>query len=83
MKDKNGTFELLVMCAVLVVLSVLGVVSAFLTHVFDSMDGLLLLAVCLMMAGIFTLMILWFVKDAGWLPRRSNASGDSPAASAK
>jgi hypothetical protein len=83
MSEKKGTFELLAMSAVLVVLSALGVVSAFVTHVFDSMDGLLLLAVCLMMAGIFMLMILWFLKDAGWLPRRSNASGDSPAAPTK
>jgi uncharacterized membrane protein len=83
MTDKKGTFELLGMCAALVVLSLLGIVSAFVTHVFDSLDGLLLLAVCLMMAGIFTLMILWFLKDAGWLPRRSSASGDNPAVHGK
>ncbi len=71
------------MCAALVALSLLGIASAFITHVFDSLDGLLLLAVCLMMAGIFTLMILWFLKDAGWLPRRSSASGDNTAAQAK
>ncbi len=83
MNDKKGTFELLGMCAALVVLSLVGIVSAFVTHVFDSLDGLLLLAVCMMMAGIFMLMILWFLKDAGWLPRRSSASGDDSAAQGK
>jgi len=83
MNEKKATFELLAMCAVLIVLAVLGVVSAFVTHLLDSMDGLLLLAVCLMMAGIFALMILWFLKDAGWLPHRSSGSNDSPAAPAK
>jgi len=83
MNDKKGTFELLGMCGALVVLSLLGIVSAFVTHVFDSLDGLLLLAVCLMMAGIFTLMFIWFLKDAGWLPRRSVSSGDNAAAQGK
>ena len=83
MSEKKPTFELLAMCAVLIVLSVLGVVSAFVTRVFDSMDGLLLLAVCLMMAGIFALMSFWFLKDAGWLPHPSKGASDGPAVSAK
>lgn len=83
MSEKKESFELLTMSAVLVVLSVLGILSAFAMHVFDSMDGLLMIAVCLMTAGIFALMIFWFLKDAGWLPHRSSGSGDSPAASPK
>ena len=83
MSEKKFTFELLGISAVLVVLSVLGILSAFLTHVFDSMDGLLLLAVCLMMAGIFMLMIFWFLKDAGWLPHRTGDSGANTSAQGK
>ncbi len=83
MKDKKGIVELLAMCAVLVALSLLGLFSDFVTRLFDSLDGLLLLAVCLMMAGVFSVMIFLYLKDAGWLPHRSRASGEGAAGQGK
>ena len=71
------------MCVILVILSVMGLFSDFITHMLDSIDGLLLLAVCLMMTGLFSLLIFFCLKGAGWLPHRSNAGGEEQTAQGK
>ncbi len=64
--------------------SVAGVVADFVTHLGLNIDGLLLLAVCLMMGGIFTLMLLMMAKAEGWLDwlpfLRKKASAEAGAA---
>ncbi len=75
---------LVAICAVIVVLALAGLVGAFATRLEFNIDGLLLLVVCLMMGGIFTLMLLLLAKEAGWLawlpfPRKKAAAG-APAA---
>lgn len=75
--DKMSTGELLElvgMSLAIVLLAVAGLASDFLTHLLDSMDGLLLFAICLMMAGVFLLMVLMYARDAGWLPKRRKSS---------
>jgi hypothetical protein len=44
----------------------------------------LLFMICLMMGGVFTLMLLLYANDAGWLPKRRRKSSESePAAETK
>jgi hypothetical protein len=84
-KEKMSTgelFELLGMTLAIILLAVLGLASDFVTHLLSSMDGLLLFMICLMMGGIFTLMLLMYANDAGWLPKRRRKSAE-PAAQAK
>jgi hypothetical protein len=84
-KEKMSTgelFELLGMTLAIILLAVLGLASDFVTHLLSSMDGLLLFMICLMMGGIFTLMLLMYANDAGWLPKRRRKSTE-PAAQAK
>lgn len=80
MNEQEKPVELLVMCAVIVVLSVLGVIGGLSTRLIGSLDGLLMLAVCLMMALIFSLLLLVLAKEHGWLGKRKQ-DGD-PAGSA-
>jgi hypothetical protein len=84
-KEKMTTgelIELLAMCLVIVLLAVAGLASDFLTHLLSSMDGLLLFMVCLLMGGVFSLLLLLYANDAGWLPKRRRKSPD-PAAESK
>ncbi len=80
---KRGFLALAVVCLVVVLLSAVGLVWDFATRLEFNIDGLLLLLVCLMMGGIFSLMILLLAKEAGWakgLPFRGKKSAaDSPA----
>ncbi len=80
MNEQEKPVELLVMCAVIVVLSVLGVLGGLSTRLIGSLDGLLMLAVCLMMALIFSLLLLVLAKEQGWLGKRrqdGNAAGSA------
>ena len=84
MTAKGGILGLAAICAVVVLLSVAGLAWGFLTGLGLSLDGLLLLLVCLMMGGIFSLMLLMIAKEAGWLarlplPRRKRAAAEAPA----
>ena len=63
-------------------LSVAGLASDFLAHLLSSVDGLLLLMISLMMAGIFALMLFVIASDAGWIPSR-HKNQEQPAASVK
>jgi uncharacterized RDD family membrane protein YckC len=79
MNDKEHPIELLVMCAVVVVLSILGIVAGFSKDLFGNMDGILILGICLMMALIFAILLFVLLKDEGWLGKHHQDAG--PAAS--
>ena len=83
MNGKENPLELLVMCAVIVVLSLLGVAGGLMRGLFGSLDGLLMLAVCLMMALIFGILLLVLARDQGWLGRRGKKDDSAAAVSAK
>jgi hypothetical protein len=83
MNGKQNPVELLVMCAVIVVLSLLGVVGGISTRLAGSLDGLLMLAVCLMMALIFALLLVVLLKEQGWIGKRGPRDGAEPPAPAK
>jgi hypothetical protein len=80
MNGKENPLELLVMCAVIILLSILGIVGGLSRGLLGSMDGILMLGVCLMMALISVLLLLWLVKEQGWLGKKADADACTPAA---
>ena len=80
MNGKENPMELLVMCVVMIVLSVLGIAGGLSRGLFGNMDGILMLGVCLMMALIFAILLLVLAKGQGWLGKKSDGNGASPAA---
>jgi hypothetical protein len=81
MNGKQNPIELLVMCAVMLLLSILGVVGGLSTRLIGSLDGLLIIAVCLTMALIFGILLLVLAKEQGWLGKRGTDS--TPVTAAK
>jgi hypothetical protein len=65
---KEHVLGLVAICLVIVVLSVSGLASDVLTRLDLDLDGLLLIMVSLLMAGLFLLMLFIIAKDQGWLP---------------
>ena len=83
MKGQENPAELLVMCVVVILLSILGVAAAFSRGLFGTLDGLLILFVSLMMILIFGLLLLFQLKQQR---RRDKDQGDpdgAPAATEK
>jgi hypothetical protein len=81
----RGILGLVAICAMIVLLALVGLAWDFRTRLVFDIDGLLLLFVCLMMGGLFLLMLLLIAKDAGWLARlpllhRKRAAEPVPAA---
>ncbi len=72
--------EIVVISAVFILLSVWGIVSDFTSGLLMSgIDGIMLLFVCLMTAGIFALMLLVELQKAGIVPAFGKAKA-APAA---
>ena len=80
MNAKENPLELMVMCVVLIVLSVLGIAGGFSRGLFGNMDGILMLGVCLMVALIFAILLLVLAKGQGWLGKKSDGATGSTAA---
>jgi hypothetical protein len=70
MRLRTGILELTV-CLVVMVLSVVGAVSAFATDLQRDIDGVLLILVCAWMGGLFSITLLLLAKNHGWLPHLS------------
>lgn len=68
MTKQQGLLGLLGICLFVILVSVTGLASDFITHLLGNIDGLLLFAICLMMAGLFALMLLMIFKEEGWIP---------------
>jgi hypothetical protein len=83
MTPKGNALELGITCAVFILLSILGVVWDFTSGLLASgIDGIMLLFVCLIVAGIFGVMLLVTLKTAGLLPvlkRGEAGAGTAPA----
>ena len=86
MNPKGNWLELAVICALFVLLSIWGsiwdITSGLLT---GGIDGIMLLAVCLMMAGIFALMLALQLQKAAILPSfaRKRKAAAAPSAAPK
>lgn len=69
MKSKSNWIELSGLCGLFIILSIWGIVwdisSGLLT---SGIDGIMLLFICLMMGGIFTVMLVVMLWQAGLIP---------------
>ncbi len=83
MSGKENLMELLVICAVMLVLSVLGVAGGLSPRLLGSLDGLLMVAICLLMALIFAILVFVLAKERGWIGKRASHGSAAPPSSAK
>ena len=84
MTPKGNALDLSITCAVVVLLSLGGVAWDFSSGLLASgIDGIMLLFVCLMMAGIFGIMLLVTLKTAGFLPSPGPKGAEAAASAAK
>ena len=69
------------MCAVMIVLSVLGILAGFSRDLFGNLDGILILGICLMMLLVAVLLFFGLAKEQGWIGKHqdSDGSGATPA----
>ena len=67
MNEKEKPLELLVMCAVVLVLSLLGIVAGVSRDLLGTLDGILMLGSCMLMALIAGILLLLLAKEQGWL----------------
>ena len=80
MTTQRGILGLVGICVLIVLLSAAGLASVVITHLDLSLDGLLLIMTCLMMGGLFLLMLALIAKEQGWLPtRHKKESPEAPA----
>jgi len=83
----RSTLSLVALCAIVILLSLAGLVWAILVGMALTLDGLLLIFTCLTMGGVFFLMLLMLPKEHGWIkfPSKKAAASapvKSPAAPA-
>jgi len=81
MDGQENPLELLVMCAVVLVLSLLGIVAGVSRDLLGTLDGILMLGVCLMMALIAGILLFFLAKEQGWVGKHKQE--ETPAAKAK
>ena len=77
MNGQQKPLVLLIFCAVLVGLSLLGLAGAFLTRLLGDIDGLLLLSICLMIAVVFAFLLYDLAKAQGWLGNSGKDGAES------
>jgi hypothetical protein len=84
MNGKENEAELVVMSVVMIVLSILGIVAGFSRDLFGGIDGLLILAIALMILLVFSLLLLFQAIKLGWIGKhRSEVGQTGPPAAAK
>jgi hypothetical protein len=80
MAISRDVLVLVAIAAAIILLSIIGLAAAFVMGLIGSLDGLLMIMVCLMMAGIFGGMLLLTAKEQGWLPARRAKKEEKAAA---
>jgi hypothetical protein len=82
MNGKENSAELLVMCVVMIVLSILGVAGGLSRDLFGTLDGLLILFISLLTLLIFCLLLLFQLKQQGWIGKHHQDGGAEGAVAA-
>ncbi len=77
MNGQENEPELVVMSVVMIVLSILGIVAGFSRDLFGGIDGLLILAISLMIVLVFSLLLFFQAKHLGWIGKHHKE--ESPA----
>ena len=71
MKSRENYVQLAVFCGVFILLSIAGIVSYETSGLLrGDPDGVLLLAICLLIGTIFSIQIVLVARSAGWLKFR-------------
>ena len=85
MSGKENPAELLVICVVMIILSILGAIGSFSRGLIGNLDSLLFLFVSLLVLLIFTLLLFFQLKQQGWFSKhhKDGDAGDSATAPAK
>jgi hypothetical protein len=89
MTQKSNLFEMSALCVLFILLSLWGIVWDFTSGLLTSgIDGIMLVAICLMMGGIFSVMLVVMLWQAGLIPifkpkEAKEAASAKPAAAAK
>lgn len=72
-------FELAAISVVLLLFSIAGIVWDIASGLLvTGVDGILLMAVCLMMVGVFTLELYFVGRQAGWVPAFGGKAKNAP-----
>jgi hypothetical protein len=79
MNGKENEAELAIMSVVMIVLSLLGIIGGFSKDLFGAIDGLLLLAIALMILVVFSLLLFVQAKQLGWIGKHKQDGSGSPA----
>lgn len=77
----RSSLSLVALCAIVILLSLGGLAWAIIAGIALTLDGLLLVFTCLLMAGIFFLMLLILAKEHGWIRLPSKKAAAAPAKS--
>jgi len=77
MKGQENEAELAVMSVVMIILSILGIIAGFSRDLFGGIDGLLLLAIALMILLVFSLLLFFQAKTLGWLGKSHRQSEEA------
>ena len=84
MDGKENEAELAIMSAVMIVLSILGIIAGFSRGLFGGIDGLLILGIALMILLIFSILLLVQAMAQGWIGKKHKDEGAAgPTAAAK
>ena len=84
MNPKTNALEQAAICAFFALLCILGIIRSITSGLLASgIDGIMLLFVCLMMAGIFGLMLLLQLSQAGILPSFGHSKSKAATLAAK
>ncbi len=78
----RAALALLGICGFFILLSVAGLASDLITRLLGSVDGLLLAMVCLLIAGLFLLMLVVLAFESGFLPSRHKHDGPTAGTAA-
>ena len=83
MNGKENEPELVVMCVVMIVLSILGIIAGFSRDLFGGIDGLLILGIALMILLVFSALLFFQAKQLGWIGKRHKEEAPSTPVAAK
>jgi uncharacterized membrane protein len=84
MNGQENEAELAIMSAVMIVLSIAGIIAGFSRDLFGGIDGLLILGIALMVLLVFTALLLVQARQQGWIGKNHKDGGSAgTAATAK
>jgi predicted lipid-binding transport protein (Tim44 family) len=89
MTPKSNLLEMSALCVLFILLSLWGIVWDFTSGLLTSgIDGIMLVAICLMIGGIFSVMLVVMLWQAGLIPifkpkEAKTGAAAKPAAAAK